>query len=154
MGFFDNTTPTGGLQPINRERIKQALDTIGWNYQVDDDGDIMGGWEHGYFLFGITGNNAEVLIVRGTWYGTLPGEKLADVNQLIMDWNRETIWPKTYSVYNEEEDVVRVNCEHSMDYEFGLTNDQLRQHLLCSVTTGASFFEKLTEVFPEGMPAE
>ncbi|WP_124054265.1 type III secretion system chaperone family protein [Arcanobacterium ihumii] len=154
MVLFNDSESTGTLPPINRDRIKQALDKLGCTYQVDDDGDILGGWEHGFFFFGITGNKAEILMVRGTWYGTLENSKLPEANDLVMTWNRETIWPKVYTVIDPDDNLVRVSCEHSVDYEFGLTDEQLRQHILCMVTTGSSLFEKLSMTFPEGLPHE
>lgn len=144
MGFFtqdasSNTGAAGGLAPLSKDRVKAALEAAGWSYTVDGDGDIGGGWEYGSFFFFVNGNEQELLCVRGYWRGRLEEADYARALELCNTWNAEKLWPKTY-VGRDEEGAVRVNTEHNVDYEAGLTDAQLSQHLVCTINTSMAFF--------------
>ncbi|MCP1388004.1 YbjN domain-containing protein [Corynebacterium sp. TA-R-1] len=150
MGFFDTVPaqPAGGLEPLAIDRIRAIFDRSGIKYGVDDDGDLFGSWEHGFFHFIAAGDGKNVFCLRGTWFGELPHERLDEVNAFTADWNRDHFWPKAYPVVTEE-GMVRVLCEHVVAYSFGLTVDQLEDHLGCGISTGSALFEALNEAFPE-----
>ena len=152
MGFFTKNTPApaagGALGPLSKDRIKHALEEAGWSYNVDSDGDIGGGWEYGSFYFFVNGEHDELLCVRGFWRGELAEADYARALEAANEWNREKLWPKMY-VARDDAGNVRLNAEHNVDYEHGLTDEQLSQHLLCVVNTSMSAFEKLNEIFPE-----
>jgi len=152
MGFFAKdsapTTTAGGLAPLTKNRIKEALEREGWSYNVDADGDIGGGWEYGSFYFLVTGKNDELLGVRGYWRGRLESGDLQRALEICNTWNTEKLWPKTY-VMRDDEGVVRLYTEHNVDYEHGLTDEQLTLHLVCAINTSMMFFEHVNETFPE-----
>ncbi|MGC3956335.1 MAG: YbjN domain-containing protein [Propionicimonas sp.] len=155
MGFFDKSPATAGsgLAPISKERIKQALESQGWSYRVDSDGDIPGGWEHGFYWFFLNGNQNEILLVRGTWYPKLTAAELPLASQVCQEWNRDKLWPKVYPRLSDEGEL-RLHAEHIVDYEYGITDEQLVLHLTTAVNTGVQFFEHLNSVFPEAAAAE
>lgn len=155
MGFFDKSPAVAGGSPapISRERIKQTLESQGWSYRVDPDGDISGGWEHGYFWFLLNGKQEEILIARGTWYPKLTPVELALASQVCEEWNRDRLWPKVYPRINDEGDLL-LHAEHIVDYEHGLTDEQLLLHIGTAVNTGGQFFEHLNSVFPEAAAAQ
>lgn len=152
MGFFTKDAPVpsaaGALQPLSKDRVKHALEAAGWSYNVDQDGDIGGGWEYGSFYFFVNGESDELLCVRGFWRGELTENDYANALEITNQWNREKLWPKTY-VARDDEGKVRINSEHNVDYEHGLSDEQLTQHLLCVINTSMSFFEHVSEKFPE-----
>ena len=153
MGFFNKPdTPAAALAPLSNERIKAALEAQSWRYHVDEDGEVNGGWEDGFFYFLTRGQQSEIFYVRGTWYGKLPEAAYAHAQQVCSDWNEETLWPKTYA-RRTDEGQVRVHVEHTVDYEYGLTDQQLQQHLVTVINTGSQFFGKLNETFPEAAAA-
>lgn len=149
MGFFTKDTPSaaGALPPLSKDRIKAALERSGWSYSVDSDGDIGGGWEEFSAYFFINGNSEEFLCVRATWRGKLEEADRLAALQACNEWNRDRIWPKVY-VRDDDEGMIRVHAEHNVDYEFGLTDDQLSQHIICAINTSGGFFTHLNEVFP------
>lgn len=156
MGFF-NKPEVGagaGLEQLSKERIKAALEAKGWSYDVDADGDIGSGWTAGVFWFLTAGREGEVLQVRGVWRGELTSEQYARAGAVCQDWNTNTFWPKTYPRVNEENGVVKVITELTVDYEHGVTADQLGQHLSCALETSHEFFGKLAEAFPEAAPTD
>ncbi|WP_416443098.1 YbjN domain-containing protein [Leucobacter sp. HNU] len=156
MGFFTKEqTPAaagGALAPLSKDRVKHALENAGWQYRVDSDGDIGGGWENGFFYFFVNGEKQELFCVRGTWYGELDQSDFERALVACNTWNTEKLWPKTYA-RPDDEGKVRVHCELNVDYEHGLTDEQLMQHLLCVINTGGAFFESLNEQFPEAAAA-
>lgn len=156
MGFFNKpeTGASGTLEPLSKDRIKAALEAKGWSYSVDADGDIGGGWSAGTFWFLASGREGEVLQVRGVWRGELPGEQFARAGDVCIDWNMRTLWPKTYPRVHEETGAVKLFGEVSVDYEHGVTDEQLGQHLSCALETTHEFFAKLAEAFPEAAPAD
>lgn len=153
MGFFtkdvtpEATTATG-LPQISKERVKHALDRADWSYNVDSDGDIHGGWEPGWFYFLVQGQQEELFCVRGYWRAQLEASQYQEALEACNDWNRAKLWPKTH-VGKDDEGNVRINVEHNVDYEHGVTDEQLSLHLLTVITTGLSFFKHLNETFPE-----
>ncbi|KIP53856.1 YbjN domain-containing protein [Leucobacter komagatae] len=152
MGFFTKDAPVpaagGALKPLSKDRIKHALEQAGWSYNVDSDGDIGGGWEYGSFFFFVNGDNDELLCVRGFWRGVLGEAEYTQALEAVNEWNRDKLWPKMY-VARDDTGAVRINAELNVDYEHGLTDEQLSQHLLCVVNTSMSGFERMNELFPE-----
>lgn len=151
MGFFTKDAVPGlgsVLAPLSQDRIKAALERSDWTYSVDPDGDIFGSWEYGSFFFFVNGASGELLCVRGFWRGKLEESDYVKALEVCNEWNSEKIWPKTY-LERDSEGRIRVNAELNVDYEHGLTDDQLRQHLLCAINTSMTFFEHVNETFPE-----
>ncbi|EME15404.1 type III secretion system chaperone family protein [Rhodococcus triatomae] len=151
MGFFTKDAVPGlgsVLAPLSQDRIKTALELSDWTYAVDSDGDIFGTWEYGSFFFFVNGGSGELLCVRGFWRGKLDESEYVRALELCNAWNSEKLWPKTY-LERDDEGSIRVNAELNVDYEHGLSDEQLRQHLVCAVNTGMTFFEHLNETFPE-----
>ena len=152
MGFFaKNTSPgsgTSALLPLTKDRIRSALERAGWMYTVDADGDTWGGWEYASFYFLTNGNDGEVLSVRSSWRGVLEPEQLGQATQICNTWNEEKLWPKTYSRVADD-GKVWLHTEHNVDYEQGITDEQLSQQLLCALNTSMAFYESVNEVFPE-----
>lgn len=152
VGFFTKETSGSELAPISRQRIKETLEAESWSYKVDSDGDIAGVWDSGVFWFFLSGQREEILQVRGTWDGQLDSARLAEAERFSAEWNRDKLFPKMYP-HQGEDGLVRVITEHTGDYEFGLTDQQLRQHVLCGVNAGCTAFEALNEAFPGAIPA-
>lgn len=155
MGFFskqNDGTSVAGLAPLTRERIKAALESRTWSYKVDSDGDIAGAWEDGVFWFLITGEQKEILYVRGVWDGRLSPDDLAGAERVCAEWNRDKYWPKVYPRITDEGKLL-FNTEHIVDYEFGVSDDQLLLHIRGAVGTGCQFFEHLNEVYPAAAAA-
>jgi hypothetical protein len=149
MGFF--TKPDGGAagpgpQALSHQRIIDVLESRDMRYGVDDDGDIGGFWDGHLFYFFRMGGNQEYLQVRGRWNRRVGTDQYARVVELVNTWNSEKLWPKGY--VRAEDDVVGVYAEHTVDYEHGVTDEQIDLHLACGITTALSLFEHLDEQFP------
>ncbi|TQL02374.1 YbjN domain-containing protein [Cellulomonas sp. SLBN-39] len=149
MGFFNKPTATPGsaLPPLSAERITACLDAREMRYGIDDDGDVGGYWDGHLFYFFRIGQDQEYLQVRGRWNRQVGLDELATVSAKVNDWNADRLWPKVY--VRVEDDRLGVYAEHTVDYEHGLTDEQLDVHLACGISTALSFFEALDEAYPE-----
>ncbi|MDR0989931.1 MAG: YbjN domain-containing protein [Propionibacteriaceae bacterium] len=132
--------------PLSRERIEQALQRHSWSYQVDSDGDVGGIWNGNTFYFFVTGEQDEILHIQSRWHVTLDIDQRLEALQAIDDWHRERLWPKAYTQVDDRGNVIIV-AEHAVDWEFGLTDDQLFQTLLCAVAASLGLFDYLAQHF-------
>ncbi|GAA4622419.1 YbjN domain-containing protein [Cellulomonas oligotrophica] len=149
MGFFNKptATPASALPPLSAERITACLDAREMRYGIDGDGDVGGYWDGHLFYFFRIGQDQEYLQVRGRWNRQVGLDELAAVSAKVNDWNADRLWPKVY--VRVEDDRLGVYAEHTVDYEHGLTDEQLDVHLACGISTALSFFEALDEAYPE-----
>ena len=114
---------------------------------MDDDGDIGGYWDGHVFYFLVLGQNGEYLQARGRWNRKVGSDQLDALNRLVNEWNATRLWPKGY--VRDEDGEVGVYAEHTVDYEHGVTDQQIDLQLACSIATGLQLFEHLDEQYPE-----
>lgn len=137
------------LVPLSQELIIAVLEAEELKYSVDSDGDVHGFWDggnHVYFLR--LGQEKEIFHVRGRWGRSLPTQLAGDAHTLCADWNRDTIFPKTYATVNDD-GRVHLFGEVSTDLEHGVTSQQLTQLMRCGVATCMQFFAEADKRFPE-----
>jgi len=133
--------------PLSTERVAQTLSRRGFSFSRDDDGDITGIWDGHRFWLMVTGEQDDVLQVRGVWNRSVPLERRAALRLAVNDWNRDRLWPKVF--YRAEEEEIVVYAEHSIDLEPGVNDPQLDQTIACGLLTGVQFFAELDKAFPE-----
>lgn len=152
MGFFTKDQPIGGgLAPLSLDRIRATLDSRGANYGQGGDNELGGYWDGHLMIIMILGQSGEYLCVRGRWNRTVGAEHLGRLREIANDWNAEKLWPKAYVTLDEEEDAttsVGVYTEHTVDYEHGVSDEQIDLHLACAIATSGQFFDKVDEYFP------
>ena len=90
--------------------------------------------------------------MRGIWDGKLSPADLPQALEVINEWNRDRLFPKVYARVNDE-GQLRVISEHTLDYEHGLTDDQLNLHVNTGIATSCQLWERLNEAFPEAAAA-
>ncbi len=144
-----STTPRSGSEiptPLTRARIGDYLRGRGYQFLVDDDGDLTGTWDGNRFWFLLLGEHEEILQVRGRWQRQLPLERRQAVALAVNDWNRERIWPKVY--VREEDGLLALYSEVSADLEQGATDLQIAQLVACGLGTGVQMFSALDGLIP------
>ncbi|NLF05648.1 MAG: YbjN domain-containing protein [Actinomycetales bacterium] len=134
------------LTPLTVDRVAATLSRRGFSFSTDDDGDITGIWDGHRFWLMVTGEQNDVLQVRGVWNRTLSPERRAAARLAVNDWNRDRLWPKVF--YRAEDDELAVYAEHSIDLEPGVNDAQLDQTVACGLLTGVQFFGELDRAFP------
>lgn len=151
MGFFKqvNTQASSGpLAPLSQDRIKDALDSLELEWILDEDGDIACGWQDGTFYFLLGGPDDEVLMVRGFWRGTLDEADFQRAALASNEWNSTRTFSRAAARITPEQEV-NVLGDLTVDYEYGISDEQLAQHLKCALSTITSLFEFMNESFPE-----
>lgn len=153
MGFFDSRPDEalpGALAPLSVERITAALDALGANYGVDDDGDPGGVWDGHVFYFLRFGEDRQIFQVRGRWMRDIAADdvdKVRRASALLNDFSAQMIWPKPY--VRLEDNVIGIYTEVSVSWSPGVANEQLEDQVRCGIATSLELFEQLDAAFPE-----
>jgi len=146
VGLFSSArTPADEVRPITRERLARLLDTQGWRYQIDDEGDLGGVWNGNSFYFLLLGQDRELLQILGYLHPRIPAEDRDALRVFIEDWHRDHFWPKCYFLDDPDDDTLRLATAVTIDYEQGATDAQLMQHVLCGLGTAGQVFDAACE---------
>lgn len=142
------------LAPISMARIAKSLDALEINYGTDEDGDFIAGFDGNPCWFQVTGPQNEPIAfsANARWKASLPGERVDDALGLVNEWNTTQMFPRALCVQDDEGEVV-FGADYTRDYEFGVTDLQLRNDITIAVTTAINFFEHLGERFPDAVEA-
>lgn len=146
MGLFSPRSasrPVIQPTPVSRDRLVGLFEGQGWKYYIDNEGDLGGNWDDNQFYFMFRGSDAEILHIQSMWHTTLDIEHLEEVRLFIDEWQREHLWPKCYHRISDE-GRIRVFAEHTVDLEFGATDDQLMQQVRCALGTCTQFFDQIS----------
>ncbi|MCI9887301.1 YbjN domain-containing protein [Micrococcales bacterium 31B] len=134
------------LEALTQKRITHSLDSKGYRYQIDDDGDIGGNWDGRTVFFFQYGEQHEILQVRSCWNHTISLGYSELIQLFCNDWNRERIWPKVYA-REEDDSTLGVYAELSTDLEFGVSNEQLDNFIACALGSASQFYTALDKEF-------
>ena len=140
------------LPPMSIARVAQLLDARGSVYGTDADGDLVGRWDGHPFWFMTLGDGHEYFQVRGRWARQVPSTELGTVLLAANAWSESMVWPKLY--VRIEDDQVAVYSEHTMDYEYGVTDEQLDLHVTIGIASALRFFAELDTRYPDAVPPD
>lgn len=133
--FTANEESAGnGLLPLSQERLVAIFESEQWHYNIDDDGDLGGRWDHTFFYFFRSGREQEILNVSARFLIPIPEDKIEDARVFIEDWHRDHLWPKAYTM-TDDEGNMRVAADVALDYEHGVSDAQLLRHARCAIGT-------------------
>ena len=148
MGYF--TRPEGqswGLAPLATGRVTACLDSHQWHYEVSEDGDVGGWWDGYWFIFSFRGKSKEIFFAHALWNRGVPTSEFNQALVYANEWNSEHLWPMM-SV-RERDDHIVILADFSVDYSFGLTDEQLDLHIRCAIDTMVSALTWMDGKFPE-----
>ena len=137
------------LPPLTSALVAQRLDARGSVYGTDKDGDLVGRWDGHPFWFILLGQTKEYLQVRGRWARQVPGTEFGNVLLGANAWSETMVWPKIFVRIEAEQ--VAVYTEHTIDYEGGVTDEQLDLHLTIGIASALRFFSALDEKYPDAV---
>ena len=148
MGYF--TKPEGqmsDLAPLTTGRVTACLDSHQWHYEVSDDGDVGGWWDGYWFVFSFRGKSKEIFFAHAIWSRSVPNDEFNQIVLYANEWNSEHLWPML-SVRDRDGSIVAL-ADFSVDYSFGLTDEQLDLHIRCAIDTMVSALTWLDTKYPE-----
>ena len=154
MGLFSSdrqANQTNPLAPLTRDRVATRLGAKDYRFGRDADGDPFGNWEGHPFMFISYGKALEILQVRGRWGRELPAELADEVTLRANAWNADKLWPKVYVRVTGRS--IAVFGELTVDYEHGVSDEQIDQHIVCGITTTFEFFAELDAAYPAAVAA-
>ena len=138
--------PRVRVAPLSQQRLRAALDRHDWRYRIDDEGDITGRWDDDLITFMLRGDNGEVLNVLGYMYEDLPMGQLDEVRYALEEWHRAHLWPTCFWRDNEDAGLTfSVGGAVAVDYEHGVTDDQLALHVYSAIASATGLFSRLDE---------
>lgn len=140
------------LGPITQQRLETALDALEVNYGHDDDGDVIAGFDGNPCWFRLSGPGEEEIAFtfNGRWKAWLPSERWLEALELANEWNASRMFPRALCVRDDDGDVI-LGVDYVVDYEFGVTDQQLRNDISIAITTTVDFFEQQDAAFPEAV---
>lgn len=145
MGFFSSApeqTPEPVTPPVSQDRLKALFDARKWKWWIDNDGDLGGMWDDNPFYFILGGGDKEILQIYGTLSESVPIERLDAVREFILQWHHDKLWPKCYHRITDS-GMVRICTENNVDWEPGVSDEQLMLQVECALGTADSFYTEL-----------
>jgi len=130
--------------PISQQRLIDLFRRQDWHYFIDSDGDLGGQWDDVTFYFFITGSDDELLVIRSQYPGTIDPARVGTVRDVLEDSHRRRPFPKSW-YRMDDEGQIRVMASNAFDCEMGATDDQLLQHVRCSIGTSLTLYESMNE---------
>ena len=133
---------------LTSTRVMNWLQGADLPFFVDSDGDLGAIHDSRTFYFLLFGTQREIFQVRGRWNRSLTIERSEQVLEFCNAWNAKMIWPKAY--YRVRDDgQIHVYGEVAMDYEYGITDEQIGAMIVCGLQTNTQFFAELNKAFPD-----
>lgn len=129
--------------PLSRDRLVALCQQRGWNYFIDNQGDLGGHWVDARYYFLVRGSQDEILVIHGIWNRMLPFESLATVRSAILFWHRDRLWP-TLTHHIHDDGTIEVGSDVAIDLEHGATDAQLADHIDRAVSTSGQAFAALS----------
>jgi len=148
MGYFTRSGQDlySELAPLTTGRVKACLDAHEWHYEVDEDGDIGGWWDGYWFVFSLKGRNKEILFAHALWGRRVPASEFTQVVLYANEWNSEHLWPMLSA--RERDGYAAAIADFSVDYTYGLTDEQLNLHVRCAIDTMVTALTWLDSKYP------
>lgn len=138
------------LEPVTLQAIAAVLDSVGANYEADDEGDLYGSWDEGYFYFYAPGEaDTNAVQVQGAWSQLLSADQFGEALVLVNEWNANQPLPTAFVVHDEDDDTVQIFSEHTVDFGPGATFEQLSTVIMDGIGGGVAIFEAAAEMFAE-----
>jgi hypothetical protein len=150
-GFEEASAGAGGggqlqtLQPLTNDLIAAVLDTRGYTFYTDPDGDLVGKWDDNLVYFFRLGASGELLQVRTVAATTFSIDDVPLLYRFCNAWNHDRLWPKAF-VHVNDDGSVRVCGEVVTDLERGVTTHQLDQLISCGISTGCQMSAAVAEL--------
>ncbi|GEL94278.1 YbjN domain-containing protein [Cellulomonas composti] len=144
---FIPDAPPAAPPALTQERLAATLHRRGARVVLDGDGDFGGRWNDHLIYILRPGKDREFLQVRGRWQRPAPASLLPRMLVTLNEWHVEKLFPKGYA--RIEGDSLGVYAEHTMSYEFGVTDAQIDLHLNWAISTTLRMFDHLDTVFPD-----
>jgi hypothetical protein len=97
----------------DRDLVAELLEQMELAYGVDDEGDLVTPYEGFRMYFIFRGDEHELFAMRTYYDRVFPLEAKRALLGALDAWNRETLWPKAYTL-TQEDGTVRMVTEYQL----------------------------------------
>lgn len=138
------------LQPLNKARLIDRLNQQKWcNFQGEND--IYLETKQGGLFFYLSGEQDELLSIRGIWHQRLKMDRLMEALLFCNEHNSTTLFPKAYLELHNDDESFSIHSEIAMDYEHGISDTQLDLYVNIGASCAFAFFDELDAKFMTNM---
>lgn len=134
------------LPLLSRDRVAAILEKHGWSFDTDEDGDLFATWEEIPFWFNSHGEQNEIFQVQCQYPWTVDPDQLLNLQSVLDDWNSDETWPRVYFDTHPRTGKLGVFGDVVVDYQVGVTDDQLELHLQCAVDASMKLCRLLSKL--------
>jgi hypothetical protein len=131
-------------RPISLERIKETLRRLQIRFLTDDDGYLLALWEGHSVLFGVEGEEANVLVMRARADSLVPADWEARAYAAVNEWNRTRRFLKAFIGTPTESGGLPVYGEMQIFLGTGIHDALLDDLVDCVTSVAGAWMEWLT----------
>jgi hypothetical protein len=133
------------LVSLSTEAIAAVLDARGFAYELDADGDLCGNWQGNIIYFFRIGEFREMLQIRALTARAFTTDDVPRLYAFCNAWNHDRLFPKAY-VHVADDGSVRVIGEVFVDWERGVTAEQLDQVMIGAIGTTCQLADEVADL--------
>ncbi|WP_128772179.1 type III secretion system chaperone family protein [Actinomyces oricola] len=131
-------------EPLSVERLERIFEHKSWYYRLDEDGDLTGRWDNEIFTFMLRGPDRDILNIMGYMCEDIPMSRLEEARFALEEWHHSHLWPTCFWRENEDAGLTfSVGASVAVDWEHGVTDDQLAQQIDCALSTCMQAFDDM-----------
>lgn len=141
------------LQALTPQLVTQVLDHLELAYEFDEDGDILGIWDNGYFFAFILSADPDdyVFQLHARWEESVEAHQYGEAAIFANEWNSEQGTPTAYAREESEDGVIGIYGETTVSFGPGVAVEQLVRVIEDAVGSSLALFDSAAQMFA---PAE
>lgn len=140
------------VETFSRALIESAIESIGWKYLMDRDGDfvIRFGKEPKcpamtLYIMAQGARNDVLSITITVEDHEVPKAHWPEALAVCNEWNQKKRWPKMYLLCDEKEEIGRLVAEGQIDCEMGIHQELLVDYIRTQLGAASAFWEWVIE---------
>ncbi len=143
------------LAPLTNERLVATLETLEVAHVVDEDGDLVAGFDGNPCWFRLAGPEGQEIAFsfHTRWRGLVPADEWPQALVAVNEWNAAQPFPRALC-FEDGAGGVLFGADYLHDYEFGVTDQQLVNDVQVAVTCALNYYAFLDEQFAHGLPED
>ena len=143
-----------GVQPFDRDMVRDHLDRESLKYEIDADGDfhlvfappVEGAPQLGVWITA-EGTNGDILVIRVRGDALVPKTLWPETTSLCNQWNRDRRFPKAYLYVPDEPETLfgQITLEGQFPLAAGCTQPMVDEFVSTIITTSMAFWTWMAE---------
>jgi hypothetical protein len=131
--------------PVDLERLQSVVSTLGWTMVAVGERTLRGRWDDVQVDLTIPESEGVVVLLRGSRLAAVPAAQRAGVEEFVLQWHRQRVWPSLF-VGDDGAGDVALGAHVGLDATEGLTTPQLLDGVRVGVGTIQQAFAELGRV--------